>query len=53
MIFERLHTQTIYKGYGIGLAHCKKIIEIHNGEIWVDSILGEGSTFNFTISKKI
>ncbi len=53
MIFKRLHTQTIYKGYGIGLAHCKKIIEIHNGEIWVDSILGEGSTFNFTISKKI
>ncbi len=53
LIFKRLHSDQDYSGFGIGLAHCKKIIEIHNGEIWVDSILGEGSTFNFTIPKKI
>jgi signal transduction histidine kinase len=53
MIFKKLHTETIFKGHGIGLAHCKKIIEFHNGEIWVESILGEGSTFNFSISKII
>jgi len=53
MIFKRLHSEQDYVGHGIGLAHCKKIIAIHNGEIWVDSIEGEGSMFNFTISKEI
>ncbi len=53
LIFKRLHSDKDYSGNGIGLAHCKKIIEIHNGKIWVDSIVGEGSTFNFTIPKKI
>jgi len=53
MIFKRLHNEQDYAGYGIGLAHSKKIIEIHNGEIWVESELGQGSTFNFTISKNI
>lgn len=52
-IFKRLHSEQDYVGHGIGLAHCKKIIEFHNGEIWVDSIEGEGSMFNFTISKEI
>ncbi len=51
MIFKRLHSEQAYMGYGIGLAHCKKIIEIHNGEIWVESEVGKGSIFNFTISK--
>ena len=53
IIFKRLNHQDKYSGYGIGLAHCKKIIDLHNGEISIQSVLGEGSTFNFSISKNI
>ncbi len=51
-IFEKLHSNDLYEGTGLGLSICKKIIEIHNGTIEVDSVLGDGSTFIFSIEKK-
>ncbi len=50
-IFRRLHHWEDYPGIGIGLTLCKKIIERHGGSMWVESTLGEGATFYFTLVK--
>jgi two-component system CheB/CheR fusion protein len=53
LIFQRLHHPNDYEGNGIGLAHCQKITDIHMGEIWVKSEEGKGSTFFFSVQKRL
>ncbi len=49
VIFQRLHGRDAYSGTGIGLALCKKIIEYHGGDIWIDTAYTEGTRFHFTL----
>jgi len=49
-VFKRLHNQEEFEGTGIGLAHCKKIVDLHKGKIWVEAEPDQGSTFHITLN---
>ena len=50
-VFKRLHNRNEYPGTGIGLAHCKKVVECHGGEIWITGNEAQGTSVLFTLRK--
>jgi light-regulated signal transduction histidine kinase (bacteriophytochrome) len=48
-IFQRLHARDVYTGTGIGLAVCRKIVDYHGGNIWIDTTWTEGARVCFTL----
>ncbi|MBL1211293.1 ATP-binding protein, partial [Geminocystis sp. GBBB08] len=51
IVFQRLYNSCEYEGTGIGLALCEKIVTRHGGKIWVESEIGKGAKFYFTLLK--
>ena len=51
-VFEKLHNHQEYEGSGIGLSTCRKIVQNLGGKIWIESVLGHGTAFYFTIAKE-
>ena len=49
MPFNRLHSNSVYEGTGLGLAFCRQVIEHHGGQIWIDPQVDEGTCIRFTV----
>jgi len=52
-VFQRLHREDEFEGTGIGLANARRIVHMHNGDIWAEGKVNEGAEFTFSIPKAI